>query len=195
MRRHKMIGRLMALLVILVLAGTACEGIPGLGSPGTPQRSSPPASSLLPVLPGYATLEAQSIQDFITGLGEAGTALLGQFQATAVIALVDRVADCYQEIGAVAARGYSKEALPIVAGVVAVANRDLLLDPQTFLACVGLAQQPSALGEGQGGGGLQPCAHAYSTQVDSSTFDILYAGTDIEICQAFCGALPGCTAH
>ncbi len=188
--RYKSVWRMVTLVVLLALLGAACVPVTD-----GPSHTAPPASSLLPVLDGYTTIDAQSIQEFIAGLGEAGTALLGQFQATAVIEMIDRVAGCYQDIGAVAAQGYSKTALPIVAGVVAVANRDLLTDPQTFLSCVGLAQQPAALSEGQGGGGMVPCAFAYSTQIEGDTFDILYAGTDIEICQAFCRSLPGCTGH
>jgi len=145
-------------------------------------------------LTGYTTLDVSTIQEYIVGLGETGTALTGQFAATAAIEAVDRVVGCYQEIGAVAARGYSKDALPIVAGVVAIVNRDLLTDPQTFLACVGLAQPDMESGQ-QGGGGLVPCGFSYSTELEGDTFDMLYAGTDIEVCQAFCRSLPNCVGH
>lgn len=182
-------------VLIVALLGSACGVLPGTAPLATPASNAPPASAYLPNLAGYSRLDARTIQDFLTGLGETGSALLGQFEATAVIAIVDNVAACYQDIGAVAASGYSKDALPIVAGVVAVANRDLLLNPQTFLACVTSAQQPRTLMDGQGGGGLQPCGFSYTTQINGETFDFLYAGTDLEICQAFCRSLPGCTGH
>ncbi len=187
--------RFAGILLVLVLLVSACGVLPGTAPLATPASNAPPASAYLPNLAGYSRLDARSIQDFIAGLGEAGTALLGQFQATAVIAVVDNVAACYQDIGAVAASGYSKDALPIVAGVVAVANRDLLLNPQTFLACVSSAQQRSLMADGQGGGGMQPCGFSYTTEINGETFDFLYAGTDLEICQAFCRSLPGCTGH
>lgn len=193
--RSKPIWSLAGLILALALLSAACGLVPGIDPLATPVSNAPPAYSYLPNLPGYTRLDARSIQEFIAGLGEAGSALLGQFQATAVIAMVDSVADCYQEMGAVAASGYSKDALPIVAGVVAVANRNLLLNPQTFLACITRAQQPQGLMEGQGGGGLQPCAYSYSTVINGETFDFLYAGTDLEICQAFCRSLPACTGH
>lgn len=183
------------LVVALVFFVAGCGVIPGIDPLATPVRTGPLASSLLPNLPGYSIIQAQTIQDFIVSLGETGSVLTGQFQAAATIGVVDRVIDCYQDIGAVAAAGYSKDALPIVAGVVAVSNRDLLTDPRTFLACVGLAQQPQALGEGQGGGGLQPCGYSYSMDIQGQTYDFLYAGTDLEICQVFCSALPGCTGN
>ncbi len=189
------IWRLVALVVALEILSTGCGLLPGIDAVATPVSNAPPASSYLPNLAGYTRLDARRIQDFIAGLGETGSVLLGQFQATAVIAMIDDVAGCYQDMGAVAASGYSKDALPIVAGVVAVANRNLLLNPQTFLACITRARQPQGLLEGQGGGGLQPCAHSYSTVINGETFDFLYAGTDLEICQAFCRALPGCTGH
>jgi hypothetical protein len=192
--RSKTTGRLALLSLVVMLVVTSCGVVPGLDPLATPASNAPAASVYLPNLAGYSRLEAQSIIDFIAGLGEAGTALVGQFQATAVIAMVDSVATCYQEIGAVAASGYSKNELPIIAGVVAVANRDLLLNPQTFLACLAGAQQRTAL-DGQGGGGMQPCSHSYTIEIAGDTFDFLYAGTDIEVCQAFCRSLPGCTGH
>jgi len=191
----KALWRLAVLVLAMAILSAGCGVLPGIDALATPVSNAPPASSYLPTLAGYTRLDARSIQDFIAGLGEAGSALVGQFQATAVIALVDDVADCYQDMGAVAASGYSKDALPIVAGVVAVANRSLLLNPQTFLACITRAQQPQGLMEGQGGGGLQPCSYSYSTVINGETFDFLYAGTDLEICQAFCRSLPGCTGH
>jgi hypothetical protein len=187
-------GRLVTLLLIVVLLTAACQqlGIDALATP--PANNAPPASQYLPNLPGYTSLGFQRIQDFIAGLGEVGSTMTGQFGATAAIAVIDRVADCYQDIGAIAASAYTKDDLPIVAGVVAVANRTLLTDPRTFLACISSAQQPQAL-DGQGGGGMTPCAAAYTQEIQGSTFDFIYAGTDLEICQQFCRSLPGCTAH
>lgn len=181
------------LVMTVLIAG--CGVLPGTAPLATPASNAPPASVYLPNLPGYSRLDARTVQDYLAGLGETASALVGQFEATAVIAVVDNVAGCYQDIGAVAASGYSKDALPIVAGVVAVANRDLLMNPQTFLACVTQAQQQRTLMDGQGGGGMQPCGASYTTEINGETFDFLYAGTDLEICQAFCRSLPGCTAH
>ncbi|MBN1963620.1 MAG: hypothetical protein JW910_03165 [Anaerolineae bacterium] len=190
--RKNMMWRLVVLMLVAALANTACGAITG---GGTPSSSGPPAASLLPTLTGYNVVEGQSVQEFIAGLGEAASALLGQFQATAAIELIDRVAGCYQDIGAVALRLYSQQEYPVIAGGVAVANRDLLTDPQTFLYCVGLAPQPSGLSEGQGGGGLQPCFYNYSIEIQGDTYDIFYVGTDVQICQAFCAGLQGCTGH
>ncbi len=191
--RRMTAARLGALMLAALVLTAGCTAL-GLDALATPSSSGPAASSLLPSPAGYTRIGLQSIQDFITGLGEVGTTLTGQFGATAAIAVVDRVADCYQNVGAIGASGYTKNELPVVAGVVAIANRPLLPAPRTFLACIGAAQQPQAL-DGQGGGGLTPCAYAYTTQIQGDTFDILYAGTDLEICQVFCRSLPGCTGH
>ncbi|MFC1960036.1 hypothetical protein ACFLYO_04955 [Chloroflexota bacterium] len=192
--RKKTVGRLLVLVGIVLVA--ACGVVPGLDPLNPPQSNVPSAASYLPNFTGYTRIEANSIQEYIASLGEAGAALTGQFEAVAVIEMVDRVSSCYQNLGVVAAAGYSKVALPVVAGVVAVSNRDRLLDPQTFLACVGLAQQPqSFMADGQGGGGLQPCSYSYSVEIAGDTYDFLYAGTDLEICQAFCRSLPSCTGH
>lgn len=190
----KIVGRLLVLFGIVLIA--ACGVVPGLDPLDPPQSNAPAAASYLPTFVGYTQLDARSVQEYIAGLGEAGAALTGQFEAVAAIEMVDRVAGCYQDLGVVAAAGYSKDALPIIAGVVAVSNRDRLLDPQTFLACIGLAQQPqSFMADGQGGGGMQPCSYSYSVEIAGDTYDFLYAGTDLEICQAFCRSLPSCTGH
>ena len=112
----------------------------------------------------------------------------------AAINAVDGVIDCYRDVGAVDYRLYSQDAQPVVAGAVAIVNRDLLTDPNTFLNCIGLRPQ-TALEDGQGGGGIQPCFYTYATSLEGDTFDILYAGTDLEICQVFCRALPACPGH
>lgn len=185
MKLNRSVWRVSALLIAVALVGAACTN--------GPSGIAPRADSLMPTLNGYSTLDVSTIQEYIVSLGETGTALTGQFAATAAIEAVDQVIGCYQNVGAVAARGYSKDDLPVVAGVVAIVNRDLLTDPQTFLSCVGLAAVPESAQ--QGGGGLVPCAFAYSTELEGDTFDMLYAGTDLEICQAFCRALPNCTGH
>jgi hypothetical protein len=191
--RWTSLGRLATLFLIVALLSAGCQQL-GIDALATPVNNAPPASQYLPTLPGYTALGLQRIQDFIAGLGEIGSTMTGQFGATAAIAVVDSVADCYQNIGAIAASAYTKDDLPIVAGVVAVANRTLLLDPRTFLACVSGAQQQQGL-LGQGGGGMTPCAAAWTQEIQGSTFDFIYAGTDIQICQQFCRALPGCTAN
>lgn len=176
---------LFAMLLILALITAACDA---------PSGTAPSASSLLPNLGGYSVVEGQSVQEFITGLGETAGGMSLNPAMIAAIAAVDQVIDCYRDVGAVDFRLYSKDDFPTVAGVVAITNRDLLLDPQTFLRCVGLDQATGA-GEGQGGGVIQPCFHSYSPVIEDDTFDIIYAGTDLEICQAFCGALPECAGH
>lgn len=178
--------RLVTLLLFLVVLVAACDA---------PSGTAPSAESLLPLPVGYTVVMGQTLQDFITGLGSAAGALSAQPGMIAAIIFVDSVSDCYQQAGAVAYRLYSKSDMPVVAGAVAIINRDLLTDPNLFLRCTGLAPQAAGAEEGQGGGGIQPCTHTYATEIEDDTFDILYAGTDLEICQEFCRALPNCTGH
>lgn len=183
---HRSFVRLIVLLTLVVLGAAAC---------GSPSGNAPSAESLLPTLNGYRTVEAQSLQDFLTGLGSAAGALSFQPEMIAVVNVVDRVADCYRDAGAIGYRLYSKESNPVIAGAVAIANRDLLTNPQMLLQCTGLAPAPQAQAEGQGGFLPQPCTASYNADISGDTFMILYAGTDIEICQAFCRALTNCAAH
>lgn len=177
------------LFVVVALLAVGCSelGIDTLATPGT---RGPAASSLLPNLPGYTRIESSSIQDFISGLGEAGTALTGQFGATAAIGVVDRIASCYRDIGVLDASGYSQDALPVVAGVVAVVNRSQLTNPANFLNCVGVRDQGVMADPGPG---MQPCTNAYTTELQGDTYDIIYAATDSELCNLFCASLPNCT--
>jgi hypothetical protein len=147
------------------------------------------APELLPNLTGYRTVEGQSFTDALTTLGVM-TTLLGQPELGAPIATVSSVVGCYQEAGAVSARVYSKEAEPEHSGVVAIGDRDALLNPVTFLRCIpgsssGLAPESAT---------IEPCSHSYTLAKDDNEFYILYAGLTPQICQTFCENLEGCTA-
>jgi hypothetical protein len=77
---------------------------------------------------------------------------------------------------------------------VAIADRDALQDPLNLLRCVA----PAVLMGGEAGAQsvlIQPCTATYTLSKDDNEFYILYAGTTLEICQAFCADLEGCTAH
>ena len=163
------------IMLLFVLAG--CNG--GGGDAG----------SLLPNLSGYNTVEGETFTDALTKLGVLAT-LAGQPELGAPIATVSGVVGCYQEAGAVRARVYSDEANPRNSGVVAVGDRNALLNPATFLQCVprsGGVSTQSAL--------IEPCSHSYTLTRDGNEFYILYAGLTPDMCHTFCSNLEGCTAH
>ncbi len=82
------------------------------------------------------------------------------------------------------------QASPLSAGTVAIADRKALLDPANLFKCIAPNVGPRAQVVK-----IEPCTASYTLSRDGNEFYILYAGTTLEICQAFCANLDGCTAH
>lgn len=172
-------------LLCLILAGllVGCDLLGGGNDNPTP----PPAADMLPNLSGYNTIEGQTLTDYISTLAEGASLLAGQPELAATIAAVDGVISCYQQVGAVRARVYSKADAPLTAGTVAIADRNALLDPLNLFNCLLAPRGPES--------GFEPCTASYTLSRDDNEFYIVYAGTTGEMCQLFCSQLEGCTAH
>ncbi len=166
---------------VTLLLLVACDMLPG-GGGGQ-------AATLLPELDGYNTVEGQSFTDALTSLGVMAT-LAGQPQLGAPIAGISTIVGCYQEAGAVTARVYSDPNAPQNSGIVAVGDRDALLNPVTFLQCV-----PDSNLRGPQSLTLEPCTHSYTLTREDNEFYILYAGLTTDMCHTFCTNLEGCTGH
>jgi hypothetical protein len=176
-----------AAAVTMVVWLSGCDLIPGFGNQPT---SVPPAVEMLPDLPGYTVTEGQTLTDYISKLSGGAALLAGQPELTAAVAAIDGIVGCYQKVGAVRARIYSDQSNPLSAGTVAIADRGALLDPMNLFRCVALKKGPQTQAIT-----IQPCTANYTLTKDGNEFYILYAGTTLEICQAFCANLEGCTAH
>jgi hypothetical protein len=94
----------------------------------------------------------------------------------------------------VEARVYSDQADPLSAGVVAVGDRNKLLDPDNLFACV-VPAVPSEGDEAIDMATIRPCTSSYTLKREGNEFYIIYAATTEEVCQAFCTALDGCETH
>lgn len=152
----------------------------------------PPAEELLPDLSGYDTVEGEALTDYIGKLSGGAALLAGQPELALAVAAVDQVVDCYQAEGAVRTRAYSKQEDPLSAGIVAVGDRNELLDPKNLFKCVAPAI-PDGGGAPMDQATIEPCTASYILErEDGSVFYIIYAGTTGEICQTFCAALEGC---
>lgn len=168
-------------IILLLAVIVGCDGSGG---------SAPNAANLLPDLAGYNTIEGQSFTEALTTLGVFAT-LAGQPELGAPIAAVSSVATCYQDAGAVNARVYSEQGEPVNSGIVAIGDRNALLNPITFLQCV-----PGGKGESSTQSvTIDGCSHSYTLERDGNEFYILYAGLTPEVCQTFCSNLEGCTGH
>jgi hypothetical protein len=177
-------GLVCTLILIALLSG--CNLLP---TP-TPPPGEPPAAALLPDLPGYNTVEGQTLTGYIGKLSGGAALLSGNPELAVMLTAVDRVVGCYQQVGAVRARLYSSQADPLSAGTVAIADKKALLDPANLFRCVVPNVQTGAQSVQ-----IEPCKASYTLKRDSDEFYILYAGTTLEICQAFCRNLDQCTAH
>lgn len=196
---------LIIILLFITLSISACDllPIPGISSTpvplpppaGTtplppPPPTVPPAQALLPTLSGYNTVEGQLLTDYISTLSEGAALLTGQPQLAATIGAVDAIVSCYQEVGAIRARLYSQQGAPLMAGTVAVADRNALLDPVNLFRCATpFGNNTQALIT------IEPCTGNYTLTRDDGVFYVLYAGTTPEMCQLFCSNLEGCTAE
>ena len=155
-----------------------------------PASGEPPAARMLPTLPGYSTIEGQTLTDYISTLSEGAALLAGQPELAITVAAVDQVASCYQEVGGVRARVYSNEQEPLMAGAVAIADRNVLLNPVNLFRCVTPAVQKKTLTVV-----IEPCTASYTLAKDNNEFYIVYAGTTADMCRTFCSNLEGCTTH
>jgi hypothetical protein len=185
----KSIAYLLVFVLLTTLLG-GCEFIPGFSDP---KPVTPPAAEMLPDLPNYTSLEGQTLTEYLGTLSEGAALLAGRPDLAALALGVDKFIGCYQEVGAVRARIYSAKESPLSAGAVAIADRNTLLNPMNLLKCL----KPTMEAEGPSAQGfdIEPCSASYTLERDNNEFYILYAGTTLETCQAFCAQLEGCTAH
>lgn len=185
---------LLGLMIVLLLA--ACDTLPAVDVVPTTGDTASDAASAQALLPnltgqGYTSTEASSIADALASVGGGGSALAGNVAVAAAIAKIDEMITCYENVGAVAARVYTRTnvveltqgQIPQV-GAMAVINRDRLA--RNLLPC--------ALNTNQGGfraqsAGVEPCGGSGSVERDGETLDYVYAATDPALCTLFAAAV------
>ncbi len=170
-------------LAVLVIAGCSLNTAP------TGDTASDPGSaqSLLPSVPGYNQTNANSIADAITAVGGSASLVSGNLLSAAAITQIDRMLQCYQDVGAVAANVYTQNDISSVLqgeiprlGAVGVVNQDRVVN--NFLNCaVGTRGEGFDAQAAQ----VQPCGGSGSVVVNNETIYYVYAATAPELCQAF----------
>jgi hypothetical protein len=189
MSEEKRPNRVFVMLIAVAILMGGAGLILGINQQNPPV---PPAEELLPDLQGYNTVEGETLIDYISKLSGGAALLAGQPELAVAIAAVDQVVGCYQEVGAVKARAYSNQEAPLSAGIVALGDRNELLDPKNLFKCVA----PAIPDGGQPDmPPIEMCSASYTLVRDDNEFYIIYAGTTEEICVTFCAALEGCEAH
>lgn len=197
MHRHIRLGLAAAALLAALAACNLGESVAGI-APTTGDTAADPsaAQQFLPVVAGYNAMDADSIVDAITMLAGGGSVATGNFPALALVTQIDSMIQCYQSVGAAAARIYVPVSAVDIAGqitqgmipnlgVVAIINQDRLVN--NFLSCAigGGAQAFSAQAAQP-----QPCAGSGTFTANGQTLHYLYAATTPDLCTAFDAGLP-----
>lgn len=151
------------------------------------QTSTDPAAaqSFFPQIAGYDATTTDSIRTAITTtLGSAGL-LTGNLVQAALVAKVDDMIRCYQQVGAADARIYTQrinitEPTVPIAGVLAIINQDRIRE--NFLGC---ALRNPLTGFGAQAAEPEPC-YGYGTfAFNEDRISYLFAATDQPLCDRF----------
>jgi len=186
--------KLLLLITTLLIASCSRIGVPGGAPvPTTGDTSSDPssASQFVKDIPGYVSTNASNISSAISTIGGGASVITGNPVTAALIAQIDGMISCYQNVGAVAAKIYAEVNIGNIAqgqvpavGALAVINQDRLVN--NFLPC--------ALGSNQGfsaqSAEAQPCGSSGQFTVNGETLWYVYAASKQELCTAIAQSLP-----
>ena len=170
--------RIGVIVLTLLVMAAACD------STNTPGR----AADLMPNVPNTRVIEGMTITEYLASLAEGPSLLAANPVLAAAIEATQGAIDCYQKIGAVAARVYSDLSFPLSSGLVAIVDRNAITDLDNLRTCFGGGQQFGAQAA------LEICTHTYTLKKEDNEFYIAYIGTTKDMCRAFCSGLEGCTA-
>jgi hypothetical protein len=164
--------RLIILPIVLLLAACAPTG--------------PRATELLPTVNTAQVVEGK-LADFMRS-SKVGVVTLGAHPVeTDLIDVIDQAWACYQQIDEAAAQAYSDKRLPLMLGVVVIA--DLTHSDRAALdRCFAMGQQTIA-----GKPTYEPCAQAYTTTIGTKEFYAAYLALAPNMCIILCSHLPNCT--
>ncbi|MBE2182259.1 MAG: hypothetical protein IAE89_02425 [Anaerolineae bacterium] len=175
------------------VAGAAGGVVPTTGNTSSDATA---AQQFIPVsIPGYTTTEANSITGALSAVGGSASVLTGNPVVAAAIGAVDGLIQCYNGVGAAAARIFiANDAATAIMnggspsfGAMAVINGDRVAN--NFLPC--------ALGQVQGLSSQSAaptiCSNNGNFVVNNETLYYLYAATSPELCSAFEAAVPART--
>ncbi|RMF78253.1 MAG: hypothetical protein D6737_15360 [Chloroflexi bacterium] len=181
--------RIYALILLGVVMLTGCSlSTETTGS----QTDATAAQQFLPNLAGYTQTEATNVTDALAAVGSGGALISGNAALALLINRLDAMANCYNEIGAVAARVYTQVNLEDIIeneipeiGVVAVINRNRVAD--NLLACAVQSSGAAAFSAQS----AEPCSASGSFEVNGETIDYIYGATQTSLCDKFAQSFAG----
>ncbi|MBN8591462.1 MAG: hypothetical protein J0M33_06875 [Anaerolineae bacterium] len=175
------------LVIVVVLSAAACQSV-GLPVPGSGDSANDAASAsqFVPAsIPGYVSTDGfSSLADALNRVGVQATVLTGNVQFAPIVAQLDDLITCYQSVGAVAARVYSENPLPLdrvpKVGLLAVINTTRV--SRNLLQCA-LRQTFGA--QSATTATIQPCGGSGNLTVNNENLEYVYAATTPELCTTF----------
>jgi hypothetical protein len=193
MNLRKLFTAVLAALCITVLAACNFGDLTGaVPTTGDTANDASAAQRFLPNIAGFTATDARNITDALAALGTGASALSANPVLAGAIAAVDGLIECYNTVGAAAARVYVQADAPSAIlngampnfGAMAVINADRIVD--NFLPCAaGQVQGFSAQSDAP-----QVCSSNGQFSVDGETLYYLYAATNPALCAAFQSAIP-----
>ena len=187
---------LLSLFMMLLIAACSQIGVPGnvvtVPTTGNTSNDAAAAQQYVPDLPGYLTANATSITSALDTISGGAALISGNPITAAMIAQLDGMVSCYNQVGAIAAKIYTQANIASLAqgqtpeiGALAVVNQDRVAN--NFLPC--------ALGSGRGFSAQavqanQPCSSSGSFQANGNTYLYLYGATQQDLCTLIQQHLP-----
>ncbi len=189
-----MLRKLLLMSAVLLIAACSRIGVPGGAPvPTTGDTASDPSSAaqFVPDLPGYISTNASSISSAVSTVTGGASILTGNPITAALVAQIDGMIACYQNVGAVAAKVYAEVNIGNIAqgqvpgvGALAVINQNRLVD--NFLPCaLGSNSRFSAQNAE-----AQPCGSSGTFTVNGETLWYVYAASRQELCTAIAQHIP-----
>ncbi len=174
------------LLIVLALFAAMLAAALAACSTGDSRTDAAAAQSFLPTVPGFNTVDADSIADGLAAAGAAANASFGNFLGSAAVLKVNDVIQCYQDVGAASALLYVPQTLvggtqfPEV-GAVAVINETRI--QRNLLQCVlGTADRGAATAQAAA---FEPCNMSGRFTASNEQFNFVYIGTGPALCSAY----------
>ncbi len=189
-----MFRRTLFILAVLLIAACSRIGVPGgavVPTTGNTSSDAAAAQQYVPDIPGYTSTNAASIASAVSTISGGTSLLTGNPMGAALIAQIDGMISCYEQVGAVAAKVYAQVDIASLAdgqipsvGALAVANQDRVVN--NFLPC--------ALGSGKGfsaqSAAPEPCASSGTFSANGNTYLYIYAATNQDLCSLIAQRMP-----
>ncbi len=147
--------------------------------------SGPQPADLLPTIKTAQVIDGP-LSEYLQSSKNGMTMLQSHPAETMLLGMIDQVRACYQRIEGVATQAYSDLRIPLMAGIVVIAEQPAV-DRAALDRCLAMSQQTPA---------DKPtfalCSQAYTTTYGTKEFYAAYLALAPNMCLSLCTHLPNC---